>query len=697
MSRHNLHLLFAGLTLWALLGGGWVVYHPGLSGNFMFDDWANLPSLGAYGPINHFNRLITYLLSGIAGPTGRPVALLSFLIDANNWPASPYPFKLTNVLIHLLNGALLAWLSWLLLRARRVDAAQAAWAAVLAAGIWLLHPFWVSTTLFIVQRMAMLAATFVLAGLIAYLYGRQRWVAGQTGQGYLWMGIGLGLYGLLATLSKENGALLPLLVLVIEATLLNDPLASTLAVIRPPRGWWVFRSIFIYLPLILIAIWFATHFTGMLQADNKGQVFTAGERLLTQTRVLSDYLWRLIVPRPYTAGLYHDNFPLSTNILHPWTTLPATMAIVLLLAFAGLKRRRFPFLSAAILFYFASQLLTATIIPLEMYFEQRSYLAAILLPLPLALWIVDTARLKLWARIALAGVLIGSLASLTDLRAGLWGQPDKLFQSWYDHNPTSPRAVTTLALVQMHQGHEGTAAVLLEPMARRYPDNVMIQLNLLSALCRSGGINQDRFDASREALAHTRQTGRVAYNAISRFIGFYQNRQCPGLNAVRLKALIEAGLNNPRVRKEAPWKQDFLGLLGRLALVRQHPERALHLFKEALLAQPRPGAALYEAALLGAHGYPEHGLQLLDFYPTLTPWQPQGLNVRVLHFLWLRHIGWYRTQMTQVRKILEKTLRQQEADQAKVPQSESMNASMAATSRSISAGSSKTLPTRITP
>src|SRR5690348_18139659 len=81
-----------------------LAYDQGLHGGFLFDDFANLPSLGATGPITRWDTFFRYVTSGTADPTGRPIALLSFLLDARDWPANPYPFKRTNLLIHLLNG-----------------------------------------------------------------------------------------------------------------------------------------------------------------------------------------------------------------------------------------------------------------------------------------------------------------------------------------------------------------------------------------------------------------------------------------------------------------------------------------------------------------------------------------------------------------------------------------------------------------
>ena len=162
-----LFIAIAALAIWA--------YLPGLSGTFLFDDLANLPQLGATGPVDDWATFWRYVTSGTADPTGRPLALLSFLIDANDWPADSASFLRTNLILHLCNGALL----FVLLRQldRRLDGTseQTNSAAALGAGFWLLHPLFVSTTLYIVQREAMLCSSFVFAGLISYAHGRTRY------------------------------------------------------------------------------------------------------------------------------------------------------------------------------------------------------------------------------------------------------------------------------------------------------------------------------------------------------------------------------------------------------------------------------------------------------------------------------------------------------------------------------------------
>jgi hypothetical protein len=206
-------------------------YWPGLSGGFIFDDFVNLSSLGAYGPIDDLRTLLFYLSSGIADPTGRPVAVASFLLDARDWPADPWPFKRTNLLLHLLNGALLGRVLWRLEdwldRGKRgLPAARRGWAAWLGATLWLVHPLFVSTTLYVVQRHAMLPLTFVLLALLAWDRACLAFLRDAPRAGWAWSLCGAWPAFLLAGLSKANGLLAPLLVLLVHAIAIHPVLAA---------------------------------------------------------------------------------------------------------------------------------------------------------------------------------------------------------------------------------------------------------------------------------------------------------------------------------------------------------------------------------------------------------------------------------------------------------------------------------------
>jgi uncharacterized membrane protein YhfC len=97
-----------------------------------------------------------------------------------------------------------------------------------------------------------------------------------------------------------------------------------------------------------------------------------------------DYLSLLWLPRPFSSGLFNDQYAASTSLIHPLSTLWALLAMVALISGAWWFRRRYPAWSLAVLFFFAGHLLESTSIPLELYFEHRNYVPAMLMFWPLS-------------------------------------------------------------------------------------------------------------------------------------------------------------------------------------------------------------------------------------------------------------------------------------------------------------------------
>src|SRR5690606_23461665 len=149
------------------------------------------------------------------------------------------------------------------------DTTRCRTAALLGAALWLLHPLLVSTTLYIVQREAMLPATCVLAGLLFWLHGRERLVTGHLRSGLIWSVLGLGGFTMLGVLSKANGILLPCYALVIEAILLDSrhPVLPT----REKRAHRLVIWLFAIIPTTGICLYLVrVGATGMLPGGNAG-------------------------------------------------------------------------------------------------------------------------------------------------------------------------------------------------------------------------------------------------------------------------------------------------------------------------------------------------------------------------------------------------------------------------------------------
>jgi hypothetical protein len=587
-------------------------YWPGLFGGFLFDDYGSLPALGAYGPVTHWDTFWRYITSGNADPTGRPLAMLTFLLDAHDWPANPFPFKLTNLILHLLNGALLYALLTRLGNLLSVDIRHSRLAAHLGCALWLLHPLLLSTTLYTVQREAMLATTCMLAGLLLWLHGRQRLCHGQLKSGATWSVLGLGGLTLLGTLAKANGALLPLYALLVETILLRErhPIPSG-ASLRTYR--WI-MAIFALLPAIALTVYVVqTGVQGLLTGGPVGiRSWSIGQRLLTEPRVLMDYLQLLWLPRPFSSGLFNDQYVASTSWSHPLTTLPCMLAVCTLIFVAWWQRKQHPALALAVLFYFTGQLLESTSLPLELYFEHRNYAPALLMFWPLGLWLADACSLKA-PKITLMLVLPLTLAAMTHARAEVWGDVRTQALVWAKINPGSPRAQANAAEIEMESGHPQAATRRLEALLAARPEQSQLAFNLIDARCMTGGMSVIDIEAARKAMQGTTNAGTLFVRWFDRALPLATSGNCRGLDLPILQSFIDIGLHNPSLSASGP-QQDLTWLRGRIALAEHRPYAALTEFEKALDLQVRPAFALQAAATLGAAGSPALGLQLLDHY-----------------------------------------------------------------------------------
>jgi len=665
MSMRRLSPALITLAAFAILALAVFAYMPGLSGSFLFDDFANLPALGAYGPVDDWTTFWRYLTSGTADPTGRPLSLLTFLIDANNWPADPHPFKRTNVVLHLLNGALLGLLLVRLGRELGLDVRRAAAAAVLGAGLWLLHPLHVSTTLYIVQREAMLPGTFMLLGLIGYFAGREQARQGHW-RGVLLAGGAVVACTVLGVLSKGNGALLPLLAWLLDAILpgRSDVNGSS----RIEAGFEWMRRLCVILPACAVLAYLAKEgWNGFVYGTSPHRPWTLGERLLTEARVVTQYLGLLWWPRSYTTGLFNDAIVVSKGLFQPVSTFLSLVFLLGLGVSAWLLRRRWPAWVAAVLFFFAAHLMESSVVALELYYEHRNYVPAFLMFWPLALWLTGIAfgsadgiprdaETFPGVRLLLAMVFPLALAGLTWMRADLWGNRDDQAAIWALRSPESPRAQAYAAQLQLARRDLAGAIERLEGLRSRSESDIHANLNLIGAKCEVGMLNQRDLELAAEALRATRSFERMGYDWFVRSIDAAANGSCDGLDFEALSSLLQAARENPYAAQIPGRRQDVFNLEGRLALARGDTEAALAAFDKALEVQPRPGAALAQAAILGAAGAPTEGLRHLDRYEQLNSNRPPPKikDMAGVHARLLERDGYWNTEIPRLRSQLEK-------------------------------------------
>lgn len=376
----KLKITFALLAV-AVLCCTFLIYWPGLSGGFFFDDepnilnndWIKLERLD-------IQSLKKAAFSADSGLLKRPISMLSFALNYYVSGFSPYYFKLTNVAIHALNGVALFILTWLLLSAHRrcnnarLSDRQIQWLTFAVTSAWLLHPLNLTSILYVVQRMTSLSALFILLGLILYLHGRIRQLNGLPGMHFIIFGLVCG--GLLALLCKESGALLPVYMLAVEASIFRFQARASAA-----RGLVAFFVVTVALPALAFLAYFFFHPDWLLRLYGD-RSFTLVERVLTEPRILWFYIRLIIAPDLSLMGLFHDDIPISQGLIEPISTLFSILGLGGLIALAIYCRRRAPLVTFGVLWFLAGHSMESTIIPLEIAHEHRNYLPmyGILLP-----------------------------------------------------------------------------------------------------------------------------------------------------------------------------------------------------------------------------------------------------------------------------------------------------------------------------
>ena len=594
-------LILIGLLLIAA-----IIYWPGLGGPFLFDDYANLAALGEYGGIHDWESLKLFVLGNHSGPTGRPLSMLSFVLNRNHWPADPWSFKLTNLLLHMVNAILLYKVTGIVIGhvLGSDDRYSLIWIKALATGIWLFHPFNVSTVLYAVQRMTILSTLFMLAGLYLYLSYRTK-LSEQPKRGYLMMSIAVIFCTALATLSKENGALLPILILCIEITVFSKTAPDI------DIRW---KAVFLWSPAILLFTSLYFYISSGMMADAYAyRPFTALERLLTQPRIIFDYLYYWFIPHINHTGLLSQNFIISRSLLDPLSTLFALLGIVFLFISAVTLRKRMPVYALAVLFYLCGHIMESSILPLELYYEHRNYLPTIFLWLPLI--VLFSKHIKTMRKAAhglLVIICLGGLAFLTSARASIWADEESLAYHWADTNPTSQRAQRHAAIVAVKNNKIALAIDILENAEKNMPENIAIHMHRLTVNCQIRKI-------SREEKQHTETLLSTGYFSFKSFafledtFRMISKERCMNLSFDDAYRFLQALHTNPNSKGKAGPKHQLYFLEGILALEQGLADDASQLFRKSIEIYGNIDAALIQVGLLASAEEYELAISHIDF------------------------------------------------------------------------------------
>ena len=421
-----------GMSVFVLL-----VYWPGLSGGFFFDDIVNFlePNEIRIKDLS-WDALLGAWQSGHAGPLGRPISMVSFALNYYFSGFVPFYFKLTNVVIHLLNGLLVYLLVHLIARAtgQESQTSGVGWmAALMLAVAWALHPIQLTSVLYVVQRMTSLSSMFVLIALVSHIWARQLRPFDQRGVWALIMAWGIAFP--LALLSKETGVLLVGYVFAYELIVRRH---FNSGFDRPAT--WFLTSLSVGGVAFLAYLSF---FSSWLLGGYEERTFSLFERLITEARIVWAYLGMIFVPSLKDFSLYHDDFAISMGLLQPISTLFAVVGIFVLFVIAWQQRIKRPLIAFAIAWFLIGHSLESTVFPLELMHEHRNYLPSLALVFLIMHMVLSTSINTPAIRTAMLGggaAMLLYFGLLTYLRADMYGNDFRRTQIEAQYHGGSTRA-----------------------------------------------------------------------------------------------------------------------------------------------------------------------------------------------------------------------------------------------------------------
>jgi protein O-mannosyl-transferase len=520
-----------------------IVYRPAIAGGFIWDDEAHVTSQD----LQSWQGLSRIWLDVRATQQYYPLLHSTFWIEHKIWGDSTVAYHRMNLLWHMLATSLV----YVVLR--RLQSSG----ALLAAGIFALHPVQVESVAWISEQKNTLSAVFYLCAFLAYLSFQE-------------------------TRSKRLYALASLCFIF---ALLTKTVTATLPVALLVITWWQHgrlswrRDVLPLLPwLVLGAI------AGLVTSSLEQTVIGAGsavphltftQRILIAGRAPWFYLSKLFCPS--NLVFIYPRWQIDPSDWRQWVFLAASLAGLVGL---WLIRRRWRAPLAAAMFFIVTLspcLGFVNIYPFVYSFvaDHFQYLAClgVFVPLAWALTCLSTqsAGPVRLAAMSMALALLPILAALTWRQSKMYADRVTLYQTTIERNPGCWMAYNNLGRQLADRGELDEAVRLYQQSVYLKPDNVEALNNLGNALSKQGRV-EDAIDTYKHILAIRPQFPEARNNLGLALLSTNQPRQAieQFAEALRLKpSFPEAQFN-----------------LGNALLMAEDPQQAIDHYQQAVSLRP---------------------------------------------------------------------------------------------------------------
>jgi len=561
------------------------VSSPGLTEAFARPYWPDQPHTGLYRPLTTLSLAVNYRLHG---PT-------------------PFGYHLANLALHLLNGILVYFLANRLLRH--------AGAAAVTALAYVLHPVQTEAVNGAVGRSELLAAFFVLAGVLLHL----RWLGGPRGQRWGSLAAAV-LAGFLGCLSKENGV--SLVGVLVAHDLLVGRRHRRRGFLREGIGVYALHTaaVLAYLGLRYAAIGTILLPARPLLVDNSLAHLEPWSRVLTAVAVLAVYVGRLAYPGTLSADYSYNQIPGLTSVWHWGFAAGAAVLLGLVVTVArGGDGRRPSVWRFGICFWGVTLLPFANLLfPIGTAMAERLlYLPAFGFCLLLgAGYALASRRVRQrWVAVALSAALLAAYGLRTAVRNVDWRDNLSLFASAATASPNSAKAHLNLGSALLARGDAERALGEFRRALTVYPSYAEAHYN--------AGVVHQKLGRSRPAM----DAYELALQSDSSHVSAWVNRgillaragrdseavhslgRATTIDPVNVEGHYNLGLVHQEEGREGPAEAAYLAALsqspghegaainlGTLYRAQGRKEEAVDLYTRVLQAKPGGGQVAYNLA-----------------------------------------------------------------------------------------------------
>jgi hypothetical protein len=319
-----------------------VCYANSISNAFILDD---ILIVAANERIRHIQPL-DFLFQSYWGDLNhagiyRPLTIFSFSLEYAIWHVWAPGFRLTNLLLHALNG----WLVYLLVS----GLLGSQLAALASAAVYVIHPVQTEAVVSIVGRAELLAAAFFFTAWLAFRKGRTGWSAAAY---------------FLAALAKESAITFPGVVML-EMVLSEGG-------IRKVKESWRRFAVLASTGVAYLGLRF--YVLRGLGIPPTGQylngTMTLLQRWMTSGRVFIQYFRLLFAPTQLSGDYDFNSIPVAS--LHSWDAWVGVGLVVACFVTAAVFAKRKPIVSLGILFLFITLLPVSNwIMPIALLMAER--------------------------------------------------------------------------------------------------------------------------------------------------------------------------------------------------------------------------------------------------------------------------------------------------------------------------------------